>query len=135
MSNDLKKIGKLCGYVYTYVKSEVKGSHFRCRDFNPKPLNVFLTPRRCSPLYFVKSAIYPTTCQYHGYAQLKSLIKYQTTRCSYLPWGRAVCTNVCLSRISGRTCGDHKRWTLRHYMRRSLFYMCTMTGRHTSMYL
>jgi len=25
MSNDLNKIGKLCGYVYTYVQCEDKG--------------------------------------------------------------------------------------------------------------
>jgi hypothetical protein len=65
----------------------------------------------------------------HGYTQLKSLIKYQTTRCNHLPWATAVRTHVYSSRISGRTCGDHKRWTLRHYVHRSMY---TMAVRHTS---
>jgi len=141
----------VCAYVR---KIWSQGRHFRCRDLNPKPLNVFLTPKRCSVLYFVKSVIYRTvgdisdsrwyigqsviyrtTCRYHGCSQLKSSIKYQTTRYNHLPWGTAVCTNVYLCRISGRTCGDHKRWTLCHYMRRSLFYKHTMAGRHTCIYL
>jgi hypothetical protein len=120
----------ICVYVRIIWR---QGRHCWCRDVNRKPLNVFLTPRRCSVLYFVNSVIYQRTCRYHGCAQLKSLINYQTTRYNHLPWGRAVCTNDYLSRISGRIRGDHKRWTLRHYMCRSLFYMCTMAGRHTSM--
>jgi hypothetical protein len=99
---------------------------------NPKPLNVFLTRRRCSFLYSVKSVMYRRTCRCHGCTQLKSLIKYQTTRCNHLPWGTAVRTHVYSSRISGRTCGDHKRWTLRHYVHRSIFYMYTVAVKHTS---
>ena len=47
----------VCAYVR---KIWSQGRHFRCRDLNPKPLNVFLTPKRCSVLYFVKSVIYRT---------------------------------------------------------------------------
>jgi hypothetical protein len=120
----------ICVYVRIMWR---QGTHFRRRNLNLKPLNMFLTPRRCSVLYFLKSVIYRRTCRYHGCAQLKSLIKYQTTRYNHLPWGTEVCTNVYLSRISGRTCGDRKRWTLCHYMCLSCS-TCTLCPEGTAVY-